>query len=102
MTTVASAPNVAGVANLSQAPSDVVSKHLVVDVTACPSLGAPAKETQANPLMDNFEGMTVRAARLPGGDGYLARISLISDDNFSPTQTTRIVNLAADCLTAEP
>ncbi len=95
VTTVASAPNVAGVANLSQAPADVVSKQLVVDVTACPSLGAPSKETQVNPLMDNFEGLTVRATRLPGDTGYLARLSLISDDNFSPTQTTRIVNLAA-------
>jgi hypothetical protein len=95
VTSVASAPNVATVANLSQAPADVVTKQLAVDVTACPSLGAPAKETQANPLMDNFEGMTVRATRLPTGGGYLAQISLISDDNFSPTQTTRIVNLAA-------
>jgi hypothetical protein len=95
VTSVASAPNVAAVANLSQAPADVVGKQIVVDVTACPSLGAPAKETQVNPLLDNFEGMTVRAARLPGDNGYLAQVSLISDDNFSPTQTTRIVNLAA-------
>ncbi|MDT7574332.1 MAG: hypothetical protein QOH17_665, partial [Pseudonocardiales bacterium] len=95
VTSVAAAPNVAALANLSQAPADVVGKQLVVDVTACPSLGAPAKETQVNPLLDNFEGMTVRATRLPGDNGYLARVSLISDDNFSPTQTTRIVNLAA-------
>lgn len=94
VTTVASAANVGAVANLSSVPADVVGKQLVVDVTACPSLGAPAKETQVNPLMDNFEGMTVRAARAPGETGYRARVSLISDDNFSPTQTTRIVNLA--------
>lgn len=93
VTTVASAPDITSVANLSLAPADVVSKQLVADVTACPSLGAPAKETQVNPLMDNFEGMTVRASRWPGG--YLAAVSLISDDNFDPRQTTRILNLAA-------
>jgi hypothetical protein len=95
VTTVASAPNVAAVTNLSASPAAVVSKRLVADVTACPSLGAPAKETQVNPLMDNFEGMAVRAARLPAGAGYLASVTLISDDNFNALQTTRLLNLAA-------
>lgn len=46
------------------------------------------RETQANPLLDNYEGMTI-----VGGPG-LAAVSLISDDNFSATQFTRVLNLA--------
>ena len=63
VTTVGTAPDVSSVANLSAAPSDVMAKRLVSNVTDCPTLGAPAKETQANPLMDNFEGMTISAVR---------------------------------------
>ena len=44
---------------------------------------------QANPLLDNYEGMDVTI----GGPG-LAEVSLISDDNFSATQFTRVLNLA--------
>jgi hypothetical protein len=43
--------------------------------------------TPLAPLLDNYEGMTVI-----GGPG-LAGISLISDDNFSATQFTRVLNL---------
>lgn len=85
------APNVTRVGNLSAQPDDVLSKTLVTNITDCPSLGAPAKETQTNPLLDNYEGMTIR--RLADTDLYA--VSLISDDNFSPTQTTRLLNLAA-------
>jgi hypothetical protein len=86
------APDVSAVDNLSQAPArDVVGKKLVADLVGCPSLGAKAKETQANPLLDNFEGMSITSPDLFGITG----ISLISDDNFSATQTTRIVNLVA-------
>ncbi len=92
--------------DLSSAPAHaVLQKTLVADVTACPDLGATSKETQTNPLMDNFEGMTVlpvgRGAQRHhgGGDhhgsGELARVVLISDDNFSATQTTRVLDLAA-------
>jgi hypothetical protein len=89
-----------------------MTKRLVADVTACPSLGATAKETQANPLMDNFEGMAVVPLRARhdharhharrhgrrcehGRSSELARVLLISDDNFSATQTTRVLDLAA-------
>jgi hypothetical protein len=92
------------VPDLATAPSrDVMTKSLVADVTACPSLGATAKETQTNPLMDNFEGMSVVPVRggHPGRHGRhqrakeLAHVLLISDDNFSATQTTRVLDLAA-------
>jgi hypothetical protein len=61
------------------------SRSSLVD---CPTLNAPSRETQTNPLLDNYEGMTII-----GGPG-LAEVSLISDDNFSPTQFTRVLNLA--------
>ena len=69
-----------------------VHKTLLADLVNCPTLGAPAKETQANPLLDNFEGLAVTTPRLPGG---YRGLSLISDDNFSATQTTRVLNLVA-------
>jgi hypothetical protein len=56
----------------------------------CPTLGAPSRETQANPLLDNYEGMDITS----GGPGQ-ARVSMISDDNFSATQFTRVLNLTA-------
>ena len=85
----AAAPDVSNVTNLSTAPArDVVKKQLVTNLVGCPTLGAPARETQTNPLLDNYEGMTII-----GGPG-LAEVSLISDDNFSPTQFTRVLNLA--------
>jgi uncharacterized protein len=87
---IKSAPDVSGVTNLSQAPAgDFVSKQLVANLVKCPTLNAPSRETQANPLLDNYEGMAVVA----GGPG-LAAVSMISDDNFSATQFTRVLNLA--------
>lgn len=85
------ARDVSGIANLSTAPaSDVVHKSLVADLVRCPSLGAPSREAQTNPLLDNYEGMAITA----GGRG-IAGVSLISDDNFSATQFTRVLNLVA-------
>jgi hypothetical protein len=88
-----SAKDVTGVANLSTAPAaDVVGKTLVANVAACPTLGASSPEPQTNPLMDNYEGMAIRPVRTGSG---LSRVMLISDDNFSPTQKTRVLTLAA-------
>lgn len=85
------ADDVSAIGNLSAAPtSDAVHKKLVADLVSCPTLGATAKQTQANPLLDNFEGMAVT-----GHAFGLTGISLISDDNFNPAQTTRVLNLVA-------
>jgi hypothetical protein len=90
VTSLQRAPDVSGVTNLSLAPaSDVVAKRLVSNVTDCPTLGATSPEPQTNPLMDNYEGMAVTPS--PGG---AAAVSLISDDNFSAGQVTRVLNLA--------
>ncbi len=88
---VRTAPDVSRVQNLSTAPDRIMAKTLAADVTACPTLGATAKQVQANPLMDNYEGMTTR--RLPFRHVYA--VSLISDDNFGATQITRVLNLVA-------
>ncbi|MEV0731821.1 esterase-like activity of phytase family protein [Polymorphospora sp. NPDC050346] len=92
VTGVNSAPDVSGIANLSTAPpGTLVTKRLVADLTACPTLGATTPGSQVNPLMDNYEGM---AALAPLGRGP-AVVHLISDDNGSPTQVTRVLTLAA-------
>jgi hypothetical protein len=41
--------------------------------------------------MDNYEGLYVHEY----GPTHLAQVTLISDDNFSATQTTRVLNLLA-------
>ncbi|GAA2076935.1 hypothetical protein GCM10009840_09360 [Pseudolysinimonas kribbensis] len=94
VTKASKATDVSGVADLSAATGDAVAKKLVADLVTCPTLGATALEPQANPLLDNFEGMAVTGSLgIHGFHG--AAISLISDDNFSATQRTRVLNLVA-------
>ena len=85
------APDVSGVTDLAAAPPrDVLRKSLVADLVKCPTLGAPSREPQANPLLDNYEGMAV----VPGRRG-VDTVELISDDNFSAAQFTRVLTLTA-------
>jgi hypothetical protein len=92
VTGVDRAPDVSGIANLTAAPAGVeVHKTEIADLQQCPTLGAPALETQANPLLDNFEGMAITTPDIFGFRG----VSLISDDNFGAAQHTRILNLIA-------
>ncbi|MEP7023448.1 MAG: esterase-like activity of phytase family protein [Actinomycetota bacterium] len=85
------APDVSGVTSLSLArAADIVGKRLVSNVTDCPTLGATSSEPQTNLLMGNYEGMAVTPSREHGR----AAVSLISDDNFSAGQVTRVLNLA--------
>ena len=75
---------------LPPAPArDVLVKRPVADLVECPTLGATAKATRTNPLMDNYAGMAI-IANAPG----LTGLSLISDDNFNAMRTTRVLNLA--------
>ena len=93
VTGLSTAADVSDVANLGDAsPALAVSKIHLADLANCPTLGATALETQKNPLLDNFEGMAV-TGHLAGRDEF--GISLISDDNNSAAQHTRILNLAA-------
>jgi uncharacterized protein len=85
------AADVTAIPNLSQAPANVVlGKRLVADLVRCPTLDAPAKQPQTNPLLDNYEGLAL-TGRAFGFTG----LSLIVDDNFNPSEITRVLNLAA-------
>jgi hypothetical protein len=84
------ARDVSAVADLATAPRSVLRKTHVADLVRCPSLGATAKQPQANPLLDNYEGMALTSRPHRGTVG----VSLISDDNFGATQVTRVLNLA--------
>lgn len=84
------ARDVSKVAHLSKHPRLTVHKRLVADVTRCPDLGAQSEESQINPLMANYEGVT--AHRL-GRSRHRYAVSLISDNNSSSAQVTRVLNL---------
>jgi len=97
---ISRAADVSDVPDLAATPDLVVGKQLIADVTKCPDLGATAKETQINPLMDNYEAMAVRPAiglGVFGGHGHRGsyQVTLLSDDNFNDTQTTRVLDLVA-------
>lgn len=78
----------------------LVKKTLLADLVNCPSLGATAKQPQANPLLDNIEGMVV-TGRTQGthvtqgthGTCGPLRVLLVSDDNQNAVQTTRFYHL---------
>jgi len=87
---VEDAEDVSGEPTLDAPGLAPVVKELVVDVANCPSAGATSPQVQPNPLLDNYEAMAL-GPRLPGGRRALL---LMSDENASPTQVTRIVALA--------
>ncbi|GAA4951036.1 esterase-like activity of phytase family protein [Actinoplanes utahensis] len=86
------AGDVTGVASLSTVtdPRVWLGKTLIADIANCPASGATAKQPQPNPLLDNIEGAAL-GGTLPGGRRVL---HLISDDNGSATQITRLYTLA--------
>ncbi|MFI5713749.1 esterase-like activity of phytase family protein [Kribbella sp. NPDC051620] len=87
------AQDVSKQASLADAPDSVyVHKKLLFDLVNCPPSGAVAKQPQPNPLLDNVEGLAL-GGFLPSGRRQLY---LISDDNFGPTQITRLYSLAVD------
>jgi hypothetical protein len=68
----------------------LVSKSLLADIADCPTLGAPTRQPQPNPLLDNIEALAV-TSRAPGGR---LRLLLASDDNQNAAQITRLYRLA--------
>ncbi|MFI8219961.1 esterase-like activity of phytase family protein [Streptomyces sp. NPDC085932] len=75
----------------SRSSAALVPKTLMADLGTCPSLGARALQPQDNPLLDNIEGMTVTGRTR---QGHL-RLLLVSDDNGSHEQITRLYRLTA-------
>ncbi|MGP3992074.1 esterase-like activity of phytase family protein [Streptomyces sp. 3N207] len=70
------------------APMD---KKLLADLGNCPSLGAHLPQPSSHPLLDNIEGMTVIGRT---SDRRL-RLLLVSDDNESSKQVTRLYEFTA-------
>ncbi|WP_433571397.1 esterase-like activity of phytase family protein [Streptomyces sp. CA-251247] len=86
----ARARDVGGIENLTGQPGvRLVAKTLLADLADCPSLGAPAKQPQPNPLLDNIEALAVTGHTR---DGRL-RLLLASDDNENAAQITRFYRL---------
>lgn len=84
---------VASLATLDAATHDaaLASKTLMVDVAGCPASGTTnPPDDPANPLLENFEAMTL-GPKIGGGWRSLI---LLSDDNLAANQTTRVVALA--------
>lgn len=99
VTGLSTSPDVSSVQNLSAAPTtDFLSSTTMANLTNCKTLGATAKSgaTQKNPLMDNYEGMAITKE-----SGDSAAVSIISDNNFGATQTTRVLNLNVDTANYE-
>ncbi|MDT3443384.1 esterase-like activity of phytase family protein [Pseudofrankia sp. BMG5.37] len=83
--------DVSAIPNLSAAPARVlVGKRLVADLTKCPTLGATSPEPQINPLLDNYEALALDPAGIGRGT---ESAYVLSDDNFSATQVTRLLRL---------
>ena len=91
-----SAPEVSAVASLATADADthasaLAAKTLMVDVANCPASGTTnPPDDPANPLLENFEAMTLG----PQLDAGWQALILMSDDNLAANQTTRVVALA--------
>lgn len=66
----------------------LVSKMLLADLGHCPGMDS----SQPGSLLDNVEGMTVTA----GAPGGRLRLLLVSDDNGSAEQVTRLYSLTVD------
>ncbi|MEV6111155.1 esterase-like activity of phytase family protein [Streptomyces sp. NPDC052109] len=84
------ATDTSGIGNLTGQPGvRLIEKTLLTDVADCPSLGATARQTQPNPLLDNIEGMAITGRDHTGS----LRVLLVSDDNQNAAQTTRFYYL---------
>lgn len=79
-------------------PSDVfLQSRLLVDLADCPAGDAgvvPTKNKQLNPLLQNVEGMALGEPWATGPDKGRRPLYLISDDNGSSEQITRVYALS--------
>ncbi|MDW5594542.1 esterase-like activity of phytase family protein [Conexibacter stalactiti] len=87
---LAGADDVSGEPTLARDGVRLVAKRLLADLGDCPPGDATNPGRQANPLLDNVEGMAL-GERLRDG---ARELYLLSDDNFSSGQVTRLYRLA--------
>ncbi|MEU7191433.1 esterase-like activity of phytase family protein [Streptomyces sp. NPDC045369] len=90
------AKDVSQVASLQSEPVDAFAKKWEpVDLVTCPRGAAATAQPQSNPLLENAEGMALGTAPLASGP-YKGRLPLfiVSDNNNSPHQITRVYALA--------
>lgn len=86
------------VPSLSQAPaSDFLHVTELANLNDAPTLGAQWKPSATpmdtvNPLLDNMEDLVITDS----DDGGKVDLSVLTDNNFDTTETTRIVNLQVD------
>ncbi|MGW7351487.1 caspase, EACC1-associated type [Streptomyces sp. NPDC054784] len=93
------ARNVSDEQSLYRLPADVfAASRLVLDLAACP-VGSPGavsrpKGKEGNPLVDNVEGMALGRPWKDGPHRGSRPLFLVSDDNGSSVQMTRVYSLA--------
>lgn len=79
-----------GVAALADG-APTLGKKLVADLSTLPAAGIPAsKQAQANPILDNYEGLTAGPVLKDGRPTLI----VVSDDNGRSDQVARILVLA--------
>lgn len=84
-----SGADVSGVAALGD-DAAVLDKTLVVDLATLPSDGVSHPSTQPNPILDNYEALSVGPTRADGK----TLVFVTSDDNESAMQVARVLVLA--------
>ncbi|MEO3768116.1 esterase-like activity of phytase family protein [Streptomyces sp. B8F3] len=91
---LAKKPDISGTKSISDITEDSwVQKTPLANLVHCPTAGAPHKQPQLNPLLDNIEGMAL-GEHLPDGRRALY---LVSDNNANTeTQTTRFYKMSVD------
>lgn len=87
--TLTNAADVSAIAALGSSKATPVPKTLLVDIAGCPDAGVPNRQPQPNRLLDNYEALAW--GRSINGERTLL---LVSDDNFNPAQTTRVLALS--------
>ncbi|MFD7661833.1 esterase-like activity of phytase family protein [Streptomyces sp. NPDC059788] len=90
------AKDVSRVKSLQSEPVDAFAKKWEpADLVTCPRGASATAQPQSNPLLENAEGMALGTAPLSSGP-YKGRMPLflVSDNNNSPHQITRVYALA--------
>ena len=88
-TSLSGATNVSSVASLGPT-APLLDKELIVDFVALASAGFEHPSTQPNPILDNYEALSVGPVLADGRQ----LLFLTSDDNENENQVARVLVLA--------